>query len=492
MEFAAPCQSGSLRTVTAAAAAVRGPRVRRTATQAAAAGGRPGAPGGRGDGGRAGLDHVDGQPLPLRPGVVGHPGPVHRVAAAAARLRRRAPGGPDRVRAGPPASGQGPGGPRLQVRAGRDRLPQAALRRVPRRPGRPAAVHRRRPYRDRRRQLQRAEHQPHRGRGDDPQRRLRGRLPARRPRRRPADRLDAGRVRARPGVPGADGGGRADVLLVGAGPVPPVGPVGHRGRQPAHAVRQRVRVDVTRRPWPAHVVHGQPLWRRLADAEAAGPGGGGNRGVQPVPAPRRGRRDPQRAAAGRRRPRDPAALGHRDPPGLERPLRLAEVRDRRAGRFLRGRPVGRRGHRDVDHAAEPGHEPHLQRQGRLLHRHQAGAARGRSRLPRRRAAGHARLAGRRAVPGRVDRQGLAPDRLRRPSRRDHRHRGRRGSISICWPAGGRPGNAATWRARRRPGTSRARRTNPAQAVPRPRPGGRQRCASSTPFPGRGPAWPGSR
>ena len=53
--------------------------------------------------------------------------------------------------------------------------------------------------------------------------------------------------------------------------------------------------------------------------EAAGPGGGGNRGVQPVPPPRRGRRDPQRAAAGRRRSRDPAALGHRHPPGLERP-----------------------------------------------------------------------------------------------------------------------------------------------------------------------------
>ena len=131
-------------------------------------------------------------------------------------------------------------------------------------------------------------------------------------------------------------------------------------------------------------------------------------------------------AAGRLRPRDPAALGDRDPPRLERPLRLAEVRDRRAGRFLRGRPVRRRGHRGVDHAAEPGHEPDLHRQGRLLHRHQAGAARGRSRLPGRRAAGHARLAGRRAVPGRVDRQGVAPDCLRRPSRRDHRHRGRPG------------------------------------------------------------------
>ena len=53
------------------------------------------------------------------------------------------------------------------------RLPQAALRRLPGGLRRSAAVHGRRPDRDRRRQLQRAEHQPHRGRADDPQRRLR-------------------------------------------------------------------------------------------------------------------------------------------------------------------------------------------------------------------------------------------------------------------------------------------------------------------------------
>ena len=37
-----------------------------------------------------------------------------------------AAGGADRVRAGPAAPGRGPAGPGLQVRAGRDRLPQAA------------------------------------------------------------------------------------------------------------------------------------------------------------------------------------------------------------------------------------------------------------------------------------------------------------------------------------------------------------------------------
>ena len=105
------------------------------------------------------------------------------------------------------------------------------------------------------------------------------------------------------------------VVLVGARTVPPMGSVRHRGRQPAHAVRQRVRVDVPGRPRPAHRVHGQPLRRRVGHAAAAGPGFGGGRGLQPVPPARRGRRDPQRDAAGRRGPRDPAALGHRHPPG---------------------------------------------------------------------------------------------------------------------------------------------------------------------------------
>ncbi len=44
--------------------------------------------------------------------------------------------------------------------------------------------------------LQRAEHQPHRGRVHDPQRRVRGRVPARRAGRGPADRLDARCLRA--------------------------------------------------------------------------------------------------------------------------------------------------------------------------------------------------------------------------------------------------------------------------------------------------------
>ena len=64
-------------------------------------------------------------------------------------------------------------------------------------------LHRGGPDRARRRQLQRAEHQPDQRRVHHPQRRLRHRLPARRARRRPAHRLDAGRVRLRPRLPRA-------------------------------------------------------------------------------------------------------------------------------------------------------------------------------------------------------------------------------------------------------------------------------------------------
>ena len=63
--------------------------------------------------------------------------------------------------------------------------------------------------------------------------------------------------------------------------------------------------------------------------------------------------------------------------------------------FAAVRARGRR-RRGLDHAADQGHEPGLPRQGRHLHRHQAGAARRRDRAARRRAAGHRRLAGRRA------------------------------------------------------------------------------------------------
>ena len=66
-----------------------------------------------------------------------------------------------------------------------------------------------------------------------------------------------------PGYPGPDGRRRAHLVGLGARPVPPVGPERHRGRQRADAVRQRIRVDLARRPRPAHQLHGQPLRRGL-------------------------------------------------------------------------------------------------------------------------------------------------------------------------------------------------------------------------------------
>ena len=215
MEIAAPYQPGSTRRVTVTVDGEAGRRSGRS----------------RHHRGRAGLDHVDGQPLPLRPGVVEYPGPVHRGAAQPAGRGRPAAGRQDRVRAGRRAPGQGQEGHRLQVRAGRDRLPQAVFRRLPAGPGGPAAADGRRPGRDRRRQLQRAEHQLDLRRSHHPQRRLRHRVPAGRVRRRPAQRVDARRVRPRSGLSGPDGRGRPDLVGVGARAVPPVGPV--RGRRAA-------------------------------------------------------------------------------------------------------------------------------------------------------------------------------------------------------------------------------------------------------------------
>ena len=91
-------------------------------------------------------------------------------------------------------------------------------------------------------------------------------------------------------------------------------------------------------------------------------------------------------------PRDPGELGDRDPPGLERALRVAAVRHRGAADFFAAVRDDARA-ADLVHPADPGHEPAVHRQGRVLQRHQAGPAGGRGRVPGRRAAGHAGLAG---------------------------------------------------------------------------------------------------
>ena len=170
--------------------------------------------------GRARLDHAHDQPLPLRPGVVEHPGRLHqRVDRGPARPLQTE----QRLRPGGRAPGDGPPRAGVQVRPRRGRLPQALLRRPPRGPRRPAAIPRRGPGGGDGRHLQRAEHQPHRAGDRDPELRARHRLSARRARGRASDGVAAGRVRPRPAVPGDGRRRRADLVVVGAWAAPPVG-----------------------------------------------------------------------------------------------------------------------------------------------------------------------------------------------------------------------------------------------------------------------------
>ena len=137
-----------------------------------------------------------------------------------------------------------------------------------------------------------------------------------------------------------------------------------------------------------------------------------------------------------------------DPPGLERPLHLAAVRLRAAAGVLRRGPrrtasTARR----AAVAADPGHEPDLHRQGRLLHRHQAGQPGRRERGAGRRAVRRLRRAAhRRRLPARGAGQGLGAAGLRRPPRRDHRLRVRPG---LPRPADRLARRLASWAAQAR-------------------------------------------
>ena len=155
----------------------------------------------------------------------------------------------------------------------------------------------------------------------------------------PALGVDARRVRLRPGVPRADGRGRADLLVLGARAVPPVG----AGREHPDAVPGRVRVALPRRRRPAHRVHGQPLRRGLGAAHGQGPARGPGRGLRAVPLAGPGRRHPQRDAAGRLGPRDPGPLGDRRRPGVVGAVPVAAVHARHpAGVLRRGAGASRK------------------------------------------------------------------------------------------------------------------------------------------------------
>ena len=119
----------------------------------------------------------------------------------------------------------------------------------------------------------------------------------------------------------------------------------------------------------------------------------------------------------------------------------------------------------LDQPADQGHEPGVHRQGRLLHRHQAGSARDRDRGHRGRTARHPRLAGRarRTRTRRWTRPGgswpTAPTTTPSPGSSPTR------CTWTCWAAGGRPGSSP------RPPAATPRPTWPARGAGSPRPGG---------------------
>ena len=268
--------------------------------------------------------------------------------------------------------------------------------------------------------------------------------------------LAAGRVRPRPAVPRARRQGRADRQRVGARAAPPVGAAppalgpGPDRRRHGHAVRERVRVDLAERRRRAHALHAGPLRPGLgAAARAVGRGRRRHR-VPPLPGAETRCGDPEHAAAGRRRLLPSEQLGDRAAPVVERALRVAEVRLRdHAACSSTGSATGLAEQRRTPVAAEPRHEPGLHRQGRLLHRHQAGAARRGDGRHRRREADDVRRpararAGTRRPPS--TRCG-GSSRSARTTTRSPAPRPTR-STSTCSPAGARRTTSRRRRARR--------------------------------------------
>ena len=228
---------------------------------------------------RARLDDVHGQPLPLRPRLVEHPGRLHQRVD-------RGPAGPvsadQRLRARQRPSRNGAARARIQVRARRGRLPQAVLGHPPRGPHRPAPADRRGPCGDHGRNVQRAEHQPDPPGNGHPELRARHRLSARRHGRVTGHRLAARRVRPRPAVPRHGRRRRTDVEFLGARAASPVGADGRRRRPRAHAVRQRIRVDGAVGPRTADALHARPLRGGVVDGLVGVARGGREADVRPV------------------------------------------------------------------------------------------------------------------------------------------------------------------------------------------------------------------
>ncbi len=352
------------------------------------------------------------------------------------------------------------------------------------------------PARVRRRDLQRAEHEPDERRIDDPERHLRHRLPARRARWSAGHGLAARRVRSRPAVPGDHGRRGRHLELLGARPVPRVGTaLGPRSRPELPFAELAAAPDAAMQ-FPMEFDWIAPSGRALltsfmADHYSAGWWMDAALTLEAAEAEvyrlfldlAAARGDEERPPARRYRLHAAEQVGDRDPARLEQPVRLAEVHHRDPARLLR-RGSGRKdGERPAVLAADAGHEPDLHRQGRLVHRHQAGPARRREHAAGGREVRDDRDPARRPVPDRGGRQGLATAPVRGPPRRHHRLR--------IGPGLSRP---ARWLARG--GRARARRARRGARLPRrvrsTRRATASRSRSSMPCRGRGPTSPESR
>ena len=334
---------------------------------------------------------------------------------------RRARTADQRLRAGARAPGNGPPRARLQVRARRGGLPQALLGHAPGGPRRPAPVHRRGPPRGDGRHLQRAQHQPHQPRDDHPEHGARHGFSARRAGRRPGHGVATGRVRSRSAIPGDGRRRRTDVQFLGPRPAPPVG--SDPGRSRSTACSSAASSSGSRRPGRGLLTHYMPAHY------AAGWWMDSRRR-----SPRRGRRPIElfgqlKKVALTRNVLLPVGTDYTPPNKWVTAIHRDWAARYTWPRFVCALPkeffaavraeLVERGQLAV--AANPRHEPDLHRQGRLLHRHQAGQPRRGERRTGGRALRRFRRADdRRRLPAGRAGQGVGATGVRGAPRRHHR------------------------------------------------------------------------
>ena len=212
------------------------------------------------------------------------------------------------------------------------------------------------------------------------------------------------------------------------GPFHEWGPTGYAG-QPACRSREMAAGDVPRMQFPTEFDWVAPAaWRcsRVSRPTTTRPAGGWNR-RPPWSGPKQRSTAVHRAGDDGRDEERPLPRRHGllaaepvadpDPARLEQPLRLAAVPHAMPREFFDAVREERKSRRGSRRRAR--HEPRLHRQGRLVHRHQAGAAVAENTLLTAEKFGTiASLLGARS-PSEVDRQGMAAAALRGPPRRNH-------------------------------------------------------------------------